>query len=377
MNHRIGAFAHLRFSADTQDQVVQAFMGRIDQYLAGIQNCLLFFELWWKSLDEPAANRLLDIAGDYRYWLEEIRHEKPYTLSEAEEKVINIKDVTGSRALKDLYASLTNRYLFKVNIDGEEKELTRGELMTCVRDADPDLRACAYQELYRVFGQDGSILSQLYQALVRDWRSEKIGLRGFANPMAARNLYNDIPDDVVDTLLEVCRRNTGVFQRYFRLKARWLGVEKLRRYDIYAPLVKSDIRYSFDQAAHTVMESFDAFLPVTARLARRVFDEQHLDSEVRKGKRSGAFLRHHHPRSNTLRAGQLPGPGRGCCHPGSRAGARHALHAGRAPQPLYPAPQPTPGRDGIYFRGDAAGRPVAGRGKRRCGAARPALPPDG
>ncbi len=289
LNHRIGAFAHLRFSADTQDQVVQAFMGRIDQYLAGIQNRLLFFELWWKSLDEPAANRLLDIAGDYRYWLEEIRHEKPYTLSEAEEKVINIKDVTGSRALKDLDASLTNRYLFKVNIDGEEKELTRGELMTCVRDADPDLRARAYQELYRVFGQDGSILSQLYQALVRDWRSEKIGLRGFANPVAARNLYNDIPDDVVDTLLEVCRRNTGVFQRYFRLKARWLGVEKLRRYDIYAPLVKSDIRYSFDQAAHTVMESFDAFLPVTARLARRVFDEQHLDSEVRKGKRSGAF----------------------------------------------------------------------------------------
>jgi len=288
-HYRISAFAHLRFSADTQDQVVQAFMGRIDQYLAGIQNRLLFFELWWKALDEPAANRLLDIAGDYRYWLEGIRHEKPYTLSEAEEKVINIKDVTGSRALNDLYASLTNRYLFKVIIDGEEKELTRGELMTCVRDADTDLRARAYQELYRVFGQDGSILSQLYQALVRDWRSEKMGLRGFANPIAPRNLYNDIPNDVVDTLLEVCRRNTGVFQRYFRLKARWLGMEKLRRYDIYAPLVKSDRRYSFDQAAHTVLESFDAFLPVTARLARRVFDEQHLDSEVRKGKRSGAF----------------------------------------------------------------------------------------
>ena len=288
-NYRIGAFARLRFSADTQDQVVQAFMGRIDQYLAGIQNRLLFFELWWKELDEAAANRLLDISGDYRYWLEEISHFKPYTLSEAEEKVINLKDVNGTHALNDLYASLTNRYLFKVSIDGEEKELTRGELMTCVRSADPDLRARAYQELYRVFGQDGPILSQIYQALARDWRSEKIDLRGYANPIAARNLYNDIPDKVVDTLLEVCRRNAPLFQRYFRLKARWLGMEKLRRYDIYAPLVKSDRQYSFDQAAHTVLDSFAAFLPVTTHLARRVFDEQHLDSEVRKGKRSGAF----------------------------------------------------------------------------------------
>jgi oligoendopeptidase F len=102
-------------------------------------------------------------------------------------------------------------------------------------------------------------------------------------------LVNDIPDAVVDTLLEVARRNASIFQRYFRLKARWLGVEKLRRYDIYAPLAKSDRRYSFDQAAHTVLDSFDAFTPLAARLAQRVFDEKHLDSEVRKGKRDGAF----------------------------------------------------------------------------------------
>jgi oligoendopeptidase F len=287
--YRLGSFSRLRFNADTQDQIVQAFMGRINQLLAVTQNRLLFFELWWKDLPDAAAGRLMSSSGDYRYWLEEMRHFKPHTLSEAEEKIINIKDVTGVQALNELYSSLTNRYVFKLTVDGEEKLLTRGQLMVYVRGSDPALRALAYQEMYRVYGEDGTILSQIYQSLVRDWRSENMELRGYTSPIATRNLVNDIPDAVVDTLLEVARRNATIFQRYFRLKARWLGVEKLRRYDIYAPLAKSDRRYSFDQAAHTVLDSFDAFTPLAARLAQRVFDENHLDSEVRKGKRDGAF----------------------------------------------------------------------------------------
>ena len=287
--YRLLAFARLRFSADTQDQTIQAFLARAQQLMAGFHNRSLFFELWWKDLDDPAAERLMSGAGDYRYWLEEMRHFKPHTLSEAEEKIINIKNVTGWSALNDLYSSLTNRYVFKLTVDGKEVELTRGELMVYVRQADPDLRARVYQELYRVYGQDGPILGQIYQTLVRDWHSEKVELRSFASPIAARNLANDIPDRVVDTLLEVCQRNAPIFQRYFQLKARWLGMEKLRRYDIYAPVVKSDKAYSFDRAAAMVLESFDAFSPRLAGLAKRVFDENHLDSEVRKGKRSGAF----------------------------------------------------------------------------------------
>jgi oligoendopeptidase F len=108
-------------------------------------------------------------------------------------------------------------------------------------------------------------------------------------PISARNLANDIPDEVIDTLLEVSQQNAGVFQRYFQLKARWLGMERLRRYDIYAPVVKAEKTYDFDAAAQIVFDSFEQFDPLLAGLAKRVFDEQHLDSEVRKGKQSGAF----------------------------------------------------------------------------------------
>jgi oligoendopeptidase F len=287
--HRLYAFAGLAFSADTQDQAAQSAQARIEQFYADIQNRTLFFSLWWKDVDNETAQRFMDVAGDYRYYLEEIRNFKPHTLSEAEEKIINIKNVTGNSSLITLYSAITNRYVFKLEVDGEIKELTRGELMSYVRGADADLRAAAYQELYRVYAEDGPILGQMYQTRVRDWRNENVNLRNFTNPISARNLGNNIPDEAVDTLLDVCEKNADVFQRYFKLKAKHLGVDKLRRYDVYAPVVQSDKKYDFGDAAEMVLESFETFSPELATLAQRVFDDDHLDSEVRKGKRGGAF----------------------------------------------------------------------------------------
>jgi len=287
--YRVEGFSSLNFAADTQDQAAQTFVARVDQFMAEIQNRTLFFSLWWKELDEGIAARLMADAGDYAYWLEEMRHFKPHTLSEAEEKIINIKDVTGINALTNLYDALTNRYVFKLEDDGELKEMTRGELMVYASHQNPDMRASAYQELYRVYAEDGPILGQMYQTLVRDWRNEQVDLRNFRSPLAARNLINDIPDEVVDTLLGVCEQNAGVFQRYFHLKARWLGTERLRRYDIYAPVAQAEKTYPFGEAAEMVLDSFAEFDPQVASLAKQVFDEQHIDSEIRKGKRSGAF----------------------------------------------------------------------------------------
>ena len=287
--YRIYAFAGLWFSEDTQNQAAQNLQARVDQFVAGIENRTLFFGLWWKALDETAAARLMENTGDYHYWLEEMRNFKPHTLSEPEEKIVNIKNTTGVSALSTLYDTLTNRYVFKITVNGEEKELTRDSLMVYVRQHAPGLRAAAYQELYRVYGQDGAVLGMMYQNLVRDWRNEQIDLRRFASPISARNLANDIPDEVVDTLLEVSKRNAPIFQRFFRLKARWLGLDRLRRYDIYAPVVKSDKTYAFDAATGMVLDSFHRFDPRLATLAQRLFADKHIDSEVRKGKRSGAF----------------------------------------------------------------------------------------
>lgn len=287
--HRLYSYAGLWFSADTQDQAAQTFVARVDQFSAQTDNRILPFELWWKGIDEANAVRLLDVVGDYRYWLETLRLFKPHTLTEAEEKIINIKDTTGVSALQTLYDLITNRYTFTIEIDGEPKSLTRDALMTYAYHPDGDLRAKAYQELYRVYGNDGAVLGQMYQTLVRDWRNEQVGLRRFATPIAARNLGNDIPDTVVDTLLDVCRSNAALFQRFFRLKAQLLGMDRLRRYDIYAPVVHADKTYPFAQATQMVLDSFGRFDGTLVDLAQRVYQVDHLDSEVRHGKRGGAF----------------------------------------------------------------------------------------
>ncbi len=287
--NRLGGYASLSFSGDTQDQELQAFMAKTQQLGAEVDNRTLFFKLWWKALDDSVASGLLDASGDYRYFLESLRRTRPYTLSEPEEKIINIKDVNGPSALLNLYTTITNRYSFHLEVEGELKELTREELDSYRRSTDPDLRAACYQEQFRVFGDDTPILGQIYQYRLRDWKSELVDLRGYSSPIAPRNLGNDIPDEVVEILLSTSIKNRGLFHRFFELKAKLIGMERLRRYDIYAPVVKSDKTYEYREAVDMVLESFSRFDPRFEELARRVFDQKHIDSEVRKGKRSGAF----------------------------------------------------------------------------------------
>lgn len=282
-------FAYLRFAEDTQDPLAQTMRGRADQVAAEVGNRTLFFTLWWKGLAEARAQSLLSGAGDYRQWLLNLRREAPYTLSEPEERIINLKDVTGRHALVGVYDTLTNRYTFQIEVDGETRHVTRGELEAYRTDPRPELRAASYRELLRVYTAEGNVLGQLYQSLVRDWANENVDLRRFASPVAVRNLGNDLPDEVVETLLDVCRQKAPVFQRFFRLKAEWLGVERLRRYDLYAPVGEVHQTFPLDEAVHEVLAAFEAFEPRVARQAQQVLDERHFDGEVRPGKRAGAF----------------------------------------------------------------------------------------
>ena len=154
---------------------------------------------------------------------------------------------------------------------------------------DAELRAKAYQENFRVFGEDGPILGQIYQTILRDWHNENVNLRKFKNSIAPRNLNNDVPDEAVEALLGVARKNVSIFQRYFKMKAKHLGMKKMRRYDIYAPIAASKKTYDWDEAVKMVLDAFNGFSPKVAELAKRVFDEKRIDSEIRKGKRGGAF----------------------------------------------------------------------------------------
>ena len=286
---RLQAYSFLWYAEDTQNEAALNLRDRLDRALIDLGNRVLFFELWFKDLPDQAAERLIAGSGDMRYSLESARRFKPYTLSEVEERLLNLKDVNGIDALVTIYEMITNHFTFTLELDGQKKSLSRDELTGYFFNASPDLRRQAYQELNRVYADNATILAQIYSHRVRDWHVEGVELRHYASPLSARNVGNDLPDEVVDTLLSVCQKNAGMFQRYFRLKAGWLGMPKLRRYDIYAPLAESDKKYDYAQAKAMVLDSFREFSPQVADLAGRVFAENHFDSQVRPGKRGGAF----------------------------------------------------------------------------------------
>jgi len=288
----VGGYASLWFYADTSSQEALAFRNRVRTAMTTAGNRVLFFTLWWRALTDDEAERLLpqgEDTADQLHYLRDLRRLKPFTLDEKSEQIINLKDENGIGAVNTLYSMLTNRLEFQLDVDGETRTLTRDGLMAHAFSPKPDVRAAAYRELYRVYEGEATILGQIYTNRVRDWYDEHVTLRGYPSAISVRNVDNDIPDQAVQVLLDVARENAPIFQRYFRLKAGWLGVDRLRRYDVYAPLATSDREIEYGDAVRSVLETFHDFHPSFAQMAERVFAEDHLDGSIRKGKRGGAF----------------------------------------------------------------------------------------
>lgn len=289
LSAKLGAYAYLWFSEDTKNSQARAFKNKVEERLTSLQNRVLFFDLWWQKVDEESATRLLEASGDFRYHLETIRRFKDHTLSEPEEKIINIKNVTGRDAINTLYDVLTNGFTFTLTVNGVRKSLTREQLSSYLRSSKPRVREQAYQELFRVFAGHHDLIGEIYTTLVNEWKGENLELRRFSTPIMARNLGNDVPDEAVDALLSVCFKNAEIFQEYFRIKGRLCRIKPMNRYHLYAPHRTERKRYRYPDAVRMVLGAYRAFSPRLAELAQRVFDERHLDARIRPGKLSGAY----------------------------------------------------------------------------------------
>lgn len=283
---RLGNWGHLAFSVDTRDPDVQAFMSRMENLTTEIGNRTRFFDLWWKTLPEDRAARLMPSDPEKRYYLERVRAFRPHTLSESEETIIALKDVTGESALDRIREIQTSSFKFKDPKTG--KDVTQSELTRHVHDSDPAVREAAYKELWRVYTHNENLLSFLYQSVVTDWHNENLKLRKYSSPINVRNKGNDVPDEAVQVLLDVCRENRELFQRYFLWKAKRLDL-KPSRYHIYAPLTKDKLEVPYEQARDKVLRVFEGFSPKIAEEARKVFDERHVHVYPAEGKRGGAY----------------------------------------------------------------------------------------
>ncbi len=289
---KIGGYASLAYSSDTQSDEATSLMTKISKLGSEISNKILFFDLWWKTqVDEKNAKRLMANAGEITEYLSHKRLFAKYALSEPEERIINTLDVTGISALVKLYDKITNAFEYKMKIGNKSKVMTREEITNHVRSTNPKIRETAYKTILTKYFDNKGVVGEIYQNIVLNWKDEGIEIRGYKSPISMRNIGNDVDDKTIDSLLSVCKKNSPVFQKFFVQKAKMLKIKKLRRYDLYAPATANikEKNYSYNNSVKLVFESLGKFSDKLEENARKVFNENHIDSEVRQGKRDGAF----------------------------------------------------------------------------------------
>jgi oligoendopeptidase F len=287
---RAGAYAALRFAADTSAPAHGALLQRVQERSSAVRNAVVFFQLEWVAQDDGRAAALLanPALARRRHLLESMRRYRPHVLSEPEERILEELANTGERAWGRLFDEILASARFRVTLDGETKELSEEETLSLLYDASRERRRAAAAGLSEGLKQHARVLAFVFNTLVQNKAIED-RLRAYPDPLAARHLANEIEPASVEALLAASERAFPLVQRYYRLKARLLGLDELLDYDRYAPVGEALGQVSFDAARRIVLAAYRDFSPALAELAARFFERRWIDAELRPGKRGGAF----------------------------------------------------------------------------------------
>jgi oligoendopeptidase F len=283
---RIGAYAYLEFSTNTEDPKRGALLQKVTERGSLLEQELLFVELEWsKAGDDSAASVMADPAvGRYRHWLEVERRLRPYLLSEPEEKILAEKSVTGRSAWGRFFDELHGA--MRYDLDGAS--VPQQVILDRLHDADREARRKAASEFTRGLRQQSRLTAYVFNAILADKASDD-RLRGYPSWISARNLSNQTDDRTVATLVSAVQGRYGTVARYYRLKKRLLGVEELFDYDRYAPLPSSEVRVEWADAKSIVLDAFARFHPEMRRIASLFFDRRWIHAAITPGKSGGAY----------------------------------------------------------------------------------------
>jgi oligoendopeptidase F len=285
---RIATFAYLTFSADTSDPQNGALVQCFSEHQAAVDQKLVFFNLEWLQTDDEAAQRILDdpTTGKYRHHLEAARRFKPYQLSEAEEKLLLDKAVTGRTAWGRFYDQLVAS--IRVPYEGEQVTLT--EVASKIEDPDREVRRKAADAVTHGMNEHSMALTYIFNVLIADKAADD-KRRGFKSWISWRNLDNKVSDEVVEALVKAVTDNYDLVERHYRLKRNLLGIGELLDYDRHAPLPLEggESEYTWDQAREIVLNAYGEFSPEMSEIARQFFEERWIHAPLSPGKDGGAF----------------------------------------------------------------------------------------
>jgi len=284
---RIETYSRLRLAADSSDQARGALVQKVRERNTQIETELLFFDLEWSELEDDVAERLLDDAALERYAavLRSERRYKPYQLTEPEEKISAEKSITGVSAWGRLFNELLSD--LRVSLDGQELSLDEAlaKLTRLTDQAERGRVAAAVTETLRPgLRTRGYVLNTILNE-----RAIEDRLRGYDSWISARNLSNEIPDEAAESLVDAIVARYDIPQRFYALKARLLGLPRLRDYDRFAPLQEAGGTIAWEDARELVLESFTSFSPTAGDIVGRFFERDWIDAATRPGKMLGAF----------------------------------------------------------------------------------------
>ncbi|HLJ02217.1 MAG TPA: M3 family oligoendopeptidase, partial [Solirubrobacteraceae bacterium] len=283
---RAGSYVSLRFATDTADPERGAQLQLVRERATEIETKLLFFELEWAALDDERAEELL--AGDgldfCRHYLRSARRYRPHLLSESEEKILVEKSIASQSAWSRLFGELVAA--IRVRLD--ERELTLDVALAQLQSSDRDTRRRHAEAVSEALETGMRTRAFIFNTLAFD-KSVEDRLRSYPNWLASRNLANEASDESVMALIQAVRARYDIPQRWYRLKARLLGLERLADYDRAAPVLGEDITFSYQDARELVLDTYSEFAAEAGDLARRFFEGHWVDAPVRPNKRGGAF----------------------------------------------------------------------------------------
>lgn len=286
---RIAAYAGLLYAGDTSDAGRAKFYGDMQQHLTAVSTHLLFFPLELNRIDEAildAAYRSDQTLAYYRPWIDDLRLEKPHQLDDRLEQLFMEKSVTSAAAFHRLFDETLTALRF--DVDGETLALE--PVFSKMQDRDGATRKAAFDALVETFGANTRTFTLITNTLAKD-KEIADRWRGFEDVADSRHLANRVERDVVDALVEAVQQSFGgISHRYYRMKAKWLGMDQMNAWDRNAPLpetAQDDIGWA--DAKRIVLTAYDGFSPDMSGIARRFFDEQWIDAPTRPGKSPGAF----------------------------------------------------------------------------------------
>jgi oligoendopeptidase F len=286
---RAMSYAQLLHAANTEDPEIGRFFQTVQERVNEIGTQVLFVTLELNRIEDDALEGKLAASArlaHYGPWIRDVRSFRPHQLDDEIERVLHEKTVTGRRA----WTRLFDETMAALRFPYDGRELTSAEIFDLLQDKDRAKRARAAHAIAEVLGRNTRLFALITNTLAKDKQLED-GWRRFPRPISSRNLANQVEDEVVDALITAVKSTyPRLSHRYYALKARWLGLERLEYWDRNAPLPEdSDKRVPWSEAKVIVLEAYRRFSPTLAGIVDRFFARGWIDAALRPGKDAGAF----------------------------------------------------------------------------------------